>query len=76
MSLRLIHTHEVMVGMLPIRANVQRDSEWGEYRVTIKAGYATIATYHTDDKRDALSSASVMLNQEVSNHFRPVDVSM
>ena len=38
------------------------DSEWAEYRVTLKG--CPEATYHTTDKADALSTAQAMRNAQ------------
>lgn len=38
---------------------VKRDAEWDEYQVQVSG--SPDATYHTDDKDDALGTAKVML---------------
>lgn len=46
-------------------AKVYRDSEWNEYRVTMSptdTPQRILATYHADDKEDALATADRMLS--------------
>lgn len=44
-------------------ARVYRDSEWNEYRVRFFRGgkYESAADYHTDDKQDALDTATFVI---------------
>lgn len=48
------------------KAEVFRDSEWDEYRVKfhLKGKYQPEADYHTDDRRDADTTASNWVNKE------------
>lgn len=47
----------------PVKALVQRDSEWQEYRVRLYVANTlqVNADYHTDDKEDAVSTAHAMV---------------
>ena len=65
---RAVHqlAHPLLVALV---ARVYRDAEWNEYRVTLAhetVGGALVAlpdaTYHTDDKGDALNTAQVMMD--------------
>ena len=51
--------HAVRNGAHGTSVRIYRDSEWNEWQVRIPG--APDATYHTDDRRDALSTAEVML---------------
>ena len=53
--MRLIHTVNADV-------KVYRDAEWDEYVVKVKG--KPEASYHTDDKQDALATANIMAASE------------
>ena len=52
-----------------LAVTVIRNSEWQEYRVELRAGpcdKVARATYHADDKNDAISTALVMLARAIA----------
>ena len=63
---RLIENLWNHLGTHERRAKVYRDVEWQEYRVRFFIGgiYQTDADYHTDDKQDALDTATSFINKK------------
>lgn len=43
--------------------SIHKDSEWGEFIVTTSGAGRMNGTYHTDDKRDARSTAAHTIKQ-------------
>jgi hypothetical protein len=70
MSLKLVDTFStVAVDFTTMKLNalivkIYRDTEWDEYVVRLfKNGIEQVlASYHTDDKQDALDTAQAMIN--------------
>jgi hypothetical protein len=62
MARRLIHTaiHTTQAGTVHA-AKVYRDSEWNEWQVEFKG--SPKATYHTDDKADAIGTADYHISR-------------
>lgn len=51
-----------------VKVRVMKDSEWNEYVVTVSIGGVKQddSSYHTDDKQDAIDTASLILEQNAS----------
>lgn len=64
MSRRVIHTEREGER---VAVRVVRDAEWNEYRAELWIDGAAVpdATYHTDDRRDAIATARVMAAEAV-----------
>lgn len=62
MSLRLLKSYS----RDDTEVRVYRDYEWDEYSVRIfKAGIEQVlASYHTDDRADAISTAEIMIDED------------
>ena len=50
-----------------VAVKVFKDTEWGEYiaKLYVNGTEYKPASYHTDDKQDAIDTANAMLNREV-----------
>lgn len=71
MSKRLIHRFEDVAATSCV-TQVYYDSDYGEYEVRIKRGKSFIypeANYFTDDKTDAMNTASHMLYELASKGY-------
>ena len=67
MTLRKVAAYTGEREGVTLEAKVYRDTEWGEFRVTLSIGGMRdfAATYHTDDREDAIETARRMVGWPV-----------